>query len=528
MHRVLLVDDEIFARKGLRQLIDWEACGFTVQLEADNGEDALRLIAEERPDLVVTDIRMPVLDGLELIRRVGELLLSPPAFIIISGYDDFKYAQTAVRYGVHDFILKPVDEGELEDTLHKLDCRLRQGEAQYESAIWPNAYIEALFQHPIQAEEIKIWGKRLGISGASGIHYLFIECNDYASGDDDVKGVEEATALINEERRQIVRTCLPVSQAASNKPPLILHRNRFGFVLSDALLLQHGGDLRRFMKRLQRKIQEQLTDSIYVYAGDRVHGVEQLPAAYASAKQALTYKYACAGSQVVSYKEEASRGLQHLNLEPAMQHDLIAQVEEHQEETVIAAQIARIFLHFEQARFATEAVKTSVHHLVTQLIAAVRRVGGDEHQLELLAPMLGWPDRNVTLRELGRLFQHFVLECADLIARERKERLGGGIRRIRAYIEAHYRENINLKMIAAHFYMNPVYLGQLFRKTYGVYFTEFLLQLRIEEAKRLLRQSDRRIYEIAQEVGYNNADYFVTQFEKSEGVTPSEYRNRFL
>jgi Response regulator containing CheY-like receiver domain and AraC-type DNA-binding domain len=132
------------------------------------------------------------------------------------------------------------------------------------------------------------------------------------------------------------------------------------------------------------------------------------------------------------------------------------------------------------------------------------------------------------LHELKGLFTEFLHEAAAYLAELRNEQSKGGIERIKKYIEANYTENISLKSIAGKFYMNSVYLGQLFRKTYGIYFNDFLLQIRIGEAKKLLRQTDLRMYEIAEKVGFQNADYFVTQFEKLEKVTPTDYRNKLL
>ena len=122
----------------------------------------------------------------------------------------------------------------------------------------------------------------------------------------------------------------------------------------------------------------------------------------------------------------------------------------------------------------------------------------------------------------------FAEESGRYIANLRKRQQGGDIPKIRSYIEANYQENISLKSIAAVFYINPVYLGQVFKKAYGMYFNDFLQQLRVNEAKRLLRQTDLRIYEVAERVGFGNSDYFVTRFEKIEGVTPSEYRNSLI
>lgn len=105
MLRVLLVDDETFFRQGLRAIVDWQACGYEVIGEEDNGEDAFQFIMKERPDVVITDIRMPEVDGLELIHKVVQEEKLNTKFIIVSGYDEFKYAQQAVRYGVCDFCL---------------------------------------------------------------------------------------------------------------------------------------------------------------------------------------------------------------------------------------------------------------------------------------------------------------------------------------------------------------------------------------------------------------------------------------
>src|SRR5699024_7856661 len=130
MHKVYFVDDDVFVRKGIQTLINWERYGFTVCGEADNGEDALEDILELKPDLVLTDIRMPVLDGLDLIREVKETLESPPYFIVISGYNDFKYAQRALRYNVKDFILKPVDQEEIQKTLLKIADMIKKDQEE--------------------------------------------------------------------------------------------------------------------------------------------------------------------------------------------------------------------------------------------------------------------------------------------------------------------------------------------------------------------------------------------------------------
>lgn len=120
MLKVLIVDDEPWVLEGLRTMIDWEKFGYEVCGEAQNGTDAMRLIQENKPELVLTDINMPVINGLELITKLNEVMEKPPKFVILSGYDDFKYARTALRQRVNEYLLKPIDDEEIEALLSRI------------------------------------------------------------------------------------------------------------------------------------------------------------------------------------------------------------------------------------------------------------------------------------------------------------------------------------------------------------------------------------------------------------------------
>jgi len=117
MLKVLIVDDEPWVLEGLRTMIDWGRYGFEVCGEAQNGVDAMRLIQEYKPHLVLTDINMPVINGLELIAKLNEIMATPPKFVVLTGYDDFKYARTALRHRVNEYLLKPIDDEEIEALL---------------------------------------------------------------------------------------------------------------------------------------------------------------------------------------------------------------------------------------------------------------------------------------------------------------------------------------------------------------------------------------------------------------------------
>jgi two-component system response regulator YesN len=524
MHSVLLVDDEVFARKGLRRLIDWASCGYRVIGEADNGEDAYAIIRRLKPDLVITDVRMPVMDGLELIRKTTENEPEQPGFIIISGYNEFAYAQQAVRYGVHDFILKPVDENELKAALRQLDEKLRREKLirGKKRQLFHNLLVEAAMKGEADEASLQAWAEQLGIRPGEAVRYAFLEINDrhpWAETGPELADEEE----YGERIRRVI------GQMAGEGMETLLHKhhNRFGVLLTRHHLDLFGGDCDRLARELQRKLSDSLKTPVYVYVGAPVDDLRRLGNSYRSARDALLYKFVVEPHRTVVHEQVRNLHLQFIDLDDELYRRLMNRIGENRPHA-IAETIDEMFHEFATKRYVPEAVKAAIHRCVSGTVRLLNEEGLDERELASFEPIVAWPDYNVTPGELKRLFLRFMVESAELLGNRRKESLRGTIRHIRAYIDEHFRENISLKGIAARFYINPVYLGQLFKKTYGVYFNEYVLRLRVEEAKRLLRQTDLRIYEIAELVGFSNADYFVTQFEKLERMTPTEYRKQWL
>lgn len=520
MHRVLLVDDEIYARKGLRSLIDWEALGYQVIEEADNGEDALDLIQKLEPDLVLTDIRMPEVDGIELIRRATEGPYPKPGFIIISGYNDFRYAQQAVRYGVHDFILKPVDEGDLQATLRKLDEKLQRDKTiklQREQYLFEEA-LASFIRRDFEPGQLEEWKLKLDLVPDEALYYVFAEANDHQAWDGAAHEPLEKHHL--QEALQ--------EMTGTNKQLYVhQHRNRLGLIVKESMLDADQGSIARFALRLRKELERRIGYNIFIYVSKPILDLGNIAEAYQSAKDCLLYKFVQEQDRIVLFDEVKDKPLNYVDVDTKLYERLTESMEE-QDEEQIDHTIQQIFAEFQTKRFAPEAVKLTIHRSVSAILKIIRELEADEASLATLEPIVSWQDTNISLATLQRLFANFVAESSDLIAKSRKDNIKGGIKKIKEYIESNFHENLNLKGIAAQFYMNPVYLGQLFKKTYGMYFNEFLLQLRIQEAKKLLRQTDLRIYEIADRIGFSNPDYFVTQFEKIENATPTEYRNKLL
>lgn len=520
MYSVMLVDDEQFTRQGLRSLIDWQSCGYEVILEADNGEDALALINQQKPDLVITDIRMPVLDGLELIRAVYEQndRLHAPTFIIISGYNDFKYAQQAVRYGVHDFILKPIDKEEMTETLVTLSekLKLERQERKRSEELLMHSMIETLIMGEANDELFTTWERSM--HHAQQYQYMFIELND-------VHPWSNTPAVTPTQFKQY--TTHKISQLLPNFESVYLHehRGRLGIITTNVLLDPYRGNASDFVRDLQAELERQFGKRIFIYSGEPVEQLSLIHESYKSAKELLQYKYIFDESRMVTYEQVQHLTLNYIEADSQIYKQLLEQLEEENTQEMEET-ITQLFHDFQKKCFAPEAIKMNIHQSVSLIVRTIKELDGDEQELNWLEPIVSWHDLNLSLHELKKLFLNFVYESSELIKRLRKENAKGSIHKIKSYIESNFHRNISLKSISAEFYMNSVYLGQLFKKHYGMYFNEYLLSLRVDEAKKLLRQTDLRIYEIAERVGFKNADYFVTQFEKLEGMTPSEYRSK--
>lgn len=518
MFRILLVDDEHFFRQGLREIINWEACGYHVIGEQDNGEDALAFIIAEQPDVVITDIRMPEVDGLELIHKVIYEEKLSTKFIIVSGYDEFKYAQKAVKYGVCDFLLKPIDEQILEETLRQLHEKLlKEKKLTAHSLTHLNIELLNYIVNPFaEAEQVEAIYKQLNLDSREQYYFVLVEYNHYP--------YIRANDIFNQMTPELFHMQLKSIFPKLQMTHLFPMRGKMGVLLADQWLEEHTS-FDQLMKQLHYHLKKYSDIHVHLYYSGSNTGANFLRDAVAAAELAFQYKYVD-DRQLFSIEQLSAKPLHRIML-PNDAYRQLLYLMENNDQSQITFEIDLLFQQFTEQVCSQEAVKATMHKLVADCLQIIQTMQIDKQQLNYLNSMLNWSHYNIDLISLKKLITTFILECAALITKERKDMARGGIQRIKKYIDQNFAENISLKSIAAQFYINPVYLGQLFKKTYDVYFNEYLLQTRIHEAKKLLRQTDMKIYEISSKVGFNHAEYFVAQFEKTEKLTPTAYRQTF-
>jgi two-component system response regulator YesN len=520
--KVLIVDDEIFVRKGLLEIIPWFDLNLTIVGEADNGQEAQSMIKQLQPDIVITDIRMPILDGLGLIQSVvNENSDIPPVFVVISGFHDFKYAQQALRYGVYDYILKPIDEQEMTAALRNLVCKLNDKKAitllnkqQSNSLV-----IETLLQQNFHLDNVEQYAHQLELKQKSSFIVVLLEIHTCIRE-------KQITPMqpVNIEQLQQIFDC---NHEVECDVLFFEHtQGMFGMLLSEEKEINKAACFLHQIKGIRTTLACHFEFEFSLYAGSVVQSLHLLHQSYMEANEAAKHKYAELNN-IILFEQTKEKPLYLFDIDPALINTLILQLEEGKHSGYIQS-VDSIFDMFQTQRFAPQAVIRSLTRCMTEVIKVIKNMEGLEDEIKSLKAFVEQDYDHFSLKMLKQQFLVAMSEAEQYITSLRRDQLKGGIQRVKKYIDAHYGENISLKSIAADFYMNAVYLGRLFRKSYGMYFNEYLLKIRVEEAKKLLRQTDLRMYEISAKIGFQNVDYFVTQFEKLEQKSPTEYRHMLI
>lgn len=502
--KVLLVDDEPWVLEGLKIMIDWGKYGFEICGEALNGPDALRLIQELKPELVLTDINMPVINGLELIAQINELMVRPPKFVILSGYDDFKYARIALRQRVNEYLLKPVDDEEIEALLLRVRTLIQEEIASEQALNKKQSFIvNNLINRFIQGE----YNENLEHQARNLM-----------------KLQDEATELI----------CILVGTTTLLEKPIEEY-----FPRGLACCFQDGAGMTGIMVQsasisrdtledeldeLCKDLIERSKESVVAAVSDRMTGVQAIRTLYFQSLE--VWKQKCyQGKSGVFYVSDIRKIQQDVDLHKEIFIQLIRKVEANDIEQIEAC-VRESFTSFAENLLTNVVVQAHVAHLELTLCRLISEINGDPDRimksLHLEYGNLGDLNGYVVLSQyVGRLCMLAAASLSEL----KQQNEGNTIFNVIQYVDREFRNKLQLQDLARHFHMNSTYLGQLFRKHTGQRFSEYLNEKRIEESKSLLKSTQLKISDIALQVGYSNTDYFIDKFKMVVGVVPSVYRN---
>lgn len=533
MFKVFLVEDEIVVREGIRKNIHWEQYGFIYAGDASDGELALPLIRQIKPDLIITDIKMPFMDGLELIKLVREEL-PRTKIVIISGYDDFSYAQQAIRMGVEQYLLKPIIKEKMVEVLIALQKKMEteqqqqeylarfQREAQEYETFSRRRFFEQIVTGGLSVSEISETGKTMGIDiNAPCYNIVLFSLNSTEYDGSAPESYTDALAALQDE----------VNQYIVSHPEYILFRWN---VTTYAVLIKGGQDnIVQLTDDCAQSIQSRCATAgrdvdWYIACGTPVSRLSAVPACFSEASRILSYRYLCPKEHILS---EAS-------------------IRDFRKKDGVETQTSKKEIDPERIRnFLSSGAGEEIDRFIDQLLQSV---GEDALSMPLFCRYLSlttyfaateyldsigcrtenfWPSElrpkdNTTTAEEARFYAYQVMRQAiELRDSESKKQQRDLLTQAIGFIDKHYPdETISLDKVAREVNISPNYFSAMFSQEVGQTFVEYLTGKRIGEAKRMLRQTDKRSSEIAFAVGYKDPHYFSFVFKKVSGCTPSEYR----
>lgn len=532
MLKVFLVEDEFAVRERMKKNIDWEGNGFCLVGEVGDGELAYPMIQELQPDILITDIRMPFMDGLQLIELIKPSM-PKMKILILSGYDEFSYAKEAIRLGVTDYLLKPITSKKLLESLTKVRVIIekeQQQETYYEKWQLENQeklqlakkkffYDLVTGRRSVQALIEKAKELELDLTAAAYNILLF-----------KISFLGKLSVADEESLRQTLKNYLGMQ-----KNLLGFERDADGYVV-----LLKGSEAN--IADLEKNTVTQLTELLKAYPimhytiaiGERVSRMSEMPHAYDTASKALAYRYLLNDTRVLRY-------------ETLKDYNTFSGKESRDLHEVVIPRIDKKklenFLHDGTLEEVSTFVITYFNHLKESLDSYLFRqylVMDSYFSITAFCEQLGTPPERIeelygnlqnvntfiqNQNTLKQTLENWLLQSIKLRETISSKRYNVLINQVKRYLQENYnKESLSLNQVAEYVNISPSHLSTLFSQETGQTFVSYLTEIRMEKAKELLRCTNMKTLEIGYEVGYKDAPYFSYLFKKTQNCTPKEYR----
>ena len=542
MLKIFLAEDEVVVRETIKRMIPWEELGFELVGEAADGEMALPLLLRQQPDLLITDIKMPFMDGLTLA-RLAKKEIPGLKVVILSGYDDFNYAKQAIGIGVEDYLLKPITKNALIERLSEIRSRYEHEKTQKEyyekfqremQAYEKNSsrdFFEALVGGSMDMMEVYKRAEKLGldiVAEAYNVLIFTMNCDEDFSGQRDEYSSWEAESL------ELLENFF-----ASHSSAMLFRSNIFSYgVLLKGQRETIEENTRACVDEIRKILSRQDGRREWFLAvGQSVERLSQIQKSYHTASRAFSQRYLY-DENILYYDEmetmehpggqaetEDNAYLQKVDvnaLNPAILQKFLSNGLQEETENFVKDYFYAIGQEPMESLVFRNYVILNVRFSV---ISFIKGLGCDTNEMESA-------DTEEVLAESGKNMESAIAYAKKMISQAieiRDQNSGNKNRSILKnavdFIDSHYMdEEISLNTVANVANVSSNHFSALFSQNMGQTFIEYLTTLRMNKAKELLRCTGMRSSEIAGEIGYKDAHYFSYLFKKTQGMTPSDYR----
>jgi two-component system response regulator YesN len=531
--RVVLVDDEPIFREGLAADVPWAELGMELVGLAEDGEQALEIIGQQHPDLIITDVRMPFVDGLELVART-QVFLPEAVFVIISGHDEFQYAQRALRLGVKEYVLKPIDLDQLQSTLRKIGAEYENRKNERDEArrleeavrqskpLLRESFFKDLISRQIDSRMIRSRLDEFGYQPRQRLWVAAIVSLDTHINTDRTEfeasycGLDWSLYSLLKELTAGEETTVAFSTA----------EDECVLCFSSSNEIKLKKKVSGVFKLIHERAAWEIGCTASMAIGSMVDSAEKLWRSHDQALQALRWRYLLGRDREIWYVDipvdDRTGQVSLRHLDGAFFTDITIG-NWHAVEEAIGALIQDMREQGEQA-------SACIQIVVATLFAEIRKILEDlgimaEKSSELAFQGYQKILKQPTIEDTKKELLVFLANAMKMIEKQRLGRFKLVIEGAKKYIQTHFKDNkLSLEQVARAVAMSPCYLSAIFKPESGQTLREYITSLRLKRAKELLEVTAYRVGEVGYAVGFNNPTYFSTIFKKYFGISPAEYR----
>lgn len=510
MFKVLIVDDDILVRVGIKSFIQWEQLGLILVGEASNGKEALELIETESPDIVLLDIRMPDMNGIDLLKEMEQRQIKTQV-IVLSCYSDYEYVREAMKLGAVDYILKlSLKPDELTSILLKVRNLLLEKASGKEAIKRENILDEYIIKKIENKKNNKEYINNQQINSFisnidAGNNFL---CTVNSTQEQNGKNY-----LVNNIIKEVLRESDSIY--IIDYPQILILFTR----------VVNSSEVYEIIERIVSVLKSYVSLDICVGISSAFIGVDSLNEAYLQCIHSINYSFYYENRNVILY-DETRRFLDNNNLlNKEIYSDLSKYIESmNLEETrnVINLLFDKII---EEKSASPDVVKDGIIEIINIFSNLLKSYYSSFSDMRILSPYSEIMKKS-NIYQLRQWFDSFITEFYNFTKQILGNKFREEIMKAKEYIIENYNKDIDLSMVAKFVNQSENYFSYMFKKETGENFIDYLNNIRIKKAKELLLNHDYKVYEVADIVGYNSISYFIKIFKKTAGCSPNEYKKQ--
>ncbi|WP_110930058.1 response regulator transcription factor [Paenibacillus bouchesdurhonensis] len=503
MFKVFIVDDEPFIIEGLYDILDWAKLGMEIVGHAENGALALEAMKGTPADILITDISMPVMNGLELIRQV-RAFHPELKVIVLSGYNEFDYLKEGMALGIENYLLKPINLEEFQGTLQTVVQKLNATRSElvfneHSMRILKDNVMYRWLRNQISPKEFRERADLLGTRldkpfvqvAVIRVEHSFAEVFDSITN----QLIQASDVVPFRDMDGDIVLVFNIDDAASGK--------EYAEWVSDNLRLLLSSH-----------------NKLYVSLGS-VERIEEGSQSYDNAKRAQEYFMVRQADRILRYEDLVSRQQETRLKDGPIDWDEYEKEVMAKDTEALYVRIERDFTYLQQLKGITpDMLQEMAMEWLIRFKMLLQKITHTEEP-ELYKGGLSQIRRTSTVAGLIEMIKEAAAMTVGLLDRDVKSPV---VQQVLNYIHDSYNQDLSLKVLGSMYNIHPVYLGQLFHKEVDETFTEYINRYRIEKAKELLRTTNLKVQEIARNVGYWETGYFYKQFKKYVGISPTEFK----